>query len=236
MTTPANNNQMHNDIMAAGSKERPPMLEPFQLEDTPSNDENPRRPGEIIKETYRNTNSENRKLIEAEAKAVHMILNEIGNDIYPIMDVCPKAKEMWITIERLQQRESINIQNVKTKLFWEFGKFTSRDWESIESYYTRFYIMMNEMVRNQSKGKEIVKPPSPPSDSGSEEDNDEEHAQKDKQIQKSLALIAKHFKNIYKPTNNNLKTSSNSKNKNVDTSLRTGNDRHTGQFENQRTI
>ncbi|GKF32028.1 hypothetical protein Tco_0101826, partial [Tanacetum coccineum] len=91
-------------------------------------------------------------------------------------------------------------------------------------------------VITRSKGKEIIKPPSPPSDSGCEEDNDEEHAQKDKQIQKSLALIAKHFKNIYKPTNNNLKTSSNSKNKNVDTSLRTGNDRHTGQFENQRTI
>ncbi|GKE48315.1 hypothetical protein Tco_1479573, partial [Tanacetum coccineum] len=33
--------------------------------------------------------------------------------------------------------------------FWEFGRFTSRDGESIESYYFRFYKMMNEMVRNQ---------------------------------------------------------------------------------------
>ncbi|GKA53337.1 hypothetical protein Tco_0746652 [Tanacetum coccineum] len=31
----------------------------------------------------------------------------------------------------------------------EFGKFTSRDGESTESYYSRFYKMMNEMVRNQ---------------------------------------------------------------------------------------
>ncbi|GKE51648.1 hypothetical protein Tco_1486804 [Tanacetum coccineum] len=38
-------------------------------------------------------------------------------------------------------------------------------------------------------------------------------------MQKNLALIAKYFKKIYKPTNNNLRTSSNFKNKNVDTSL-----------------
>ncbi|GJV92545.1 hypothetical protein Tco_1540358 [Tanacetum coccineum] len=38
-------------------------------------------------------------------------------------------------------------------------------------------------------------------------------------MQKNLALIAKYFKKIYKPTNNNLITSSNSINRNVDTSL-----------------
>ncbi|GJR72366.1 hypothetical protein Tco_0084731 [Tanacetum coccineum] len=107
------NSQMHNDIMAAGSKERPPML--------------------------------------ALGKAMHMILNGIGNDIYSTMDACPNAKEMWIAIEQLQQGESNNIQDVKTNLFWEFGKFTSRDEESVESYYTRFYRMMNEMVRNKLK-------------------------------------------------------------------------------------
>nr|GFD09089.1 hypothetical protein [Tanacetum cinerariifolium] len=39
-------------------------------------------------------------------------------------------------------------------------------------------------------------------------------AQRDKDMQKNLGLIAKYFKKIYKPTNNNLRTSSNSKNKN----------------------
>nr|GEV55053.1 hypothetical protein [Tanacetum cinerariifolium] len=55
-------------------------------------------------------------------------------------------------------------------------------------------------------------------------------------MQKNLALIAKYFKKIYKPTNNNLKTSSNSKNKNVDTTLRYKNDDHSGQFGTQRTL
>nr|GEY56082.1 hypothetical protein [Tanacetum cinerariifolium] len=67
------------------------------------------------------------------------------------------------------------------------------------------------------KGKEIAKPITPPSEAASEEDNDPEQAQRDKDMQKNLDLIAKYFKKIYKPTNNNLRTSSNSRNKNVDT-------------------
>ncbi|GJV77829.1 integrase, catalytic region, zinc finger, CCHC-type containing protein [Tanacetum coccineum] len=70
------------------------------------------------------------------------------------------------------------------------------------------------------KGKEIAKPITPPSESASEEDSDPEQAQRDKDMQKNLALIAKHFKKIYKPTNNNLRTSSNTKNKNADTTPR----------------
>ncbi|GJU03335.1 hypothetical protein Tco_1113673 [Tanacetum coccineum] len=53
-------------------------------------------------------------------------------------------------------------------------------------------------------------------------------AQKDKEMQKNLALIAKYFKKIYKPTNNNLRTSSNTRNKNMDTTPRYKNDNQTG--------
>ncbi|GJV33339.1 hypothetical protein Tco_1393739 [Tanacetum coccineum] len=114
-------------------------------------DENPRQPSEIVKETYANTSPEKQKLIDAEVEVVHMILNGIGNDIYSTMDACPNVKELWIAIQWLQQGESINIQDVKTKLFWEFGKFTSREGESIESYYIKFNRMMNKMVRNKLK-------------------------------------------------------------------------------------
>nr|GEZ13188.1 retrovirus-related Pol polyprotein from transposon TNT 1-94 [Tanacetum cinerariifolium] len=86
------------------------------------------------------------------------------------------------------------------------------------------------------KGKEIGKSITPPSETASEEDNDPEQAQRDKDIQKNLALIAKYFKKIYKPTNNNLRTSSNSKNKNVDTTQQFKNDNQSGQFGNQRMV
>ncbi|GJW50643.1 hypothetical protein Tco_0091994 [Tanacetum coccineum] len=66
--------------------------------------------------------------------------------------------------------------------------------------------------------------------------HDPEQAQREKDMQKNLALIAKYIKNTYKPTNNNLRFSSNTRNKNVDTSLRNINDNQTGQFGNQRTV
>ncbi|GKE03221.1 retrotransposon protein, putative, ty1-copia subclass, partial [Tanacetum coccineum] len=86
------------------------------------------------------------------------------------------------------------------------------------------------------KGKEIAKPITPLFESASEEDSDPEQAQRDKDMQKNLALIVKYFKMIYKPTNNNLRTSSNFRNKHVDTSPRYKNDNQTWQFRNQGTV
>ncbi|GKG27171.1 hypothetical protein Tco_0402874, partial [Tanacetum coccineum] len=51
--------------------------------------------------------------------------------------------------KRLKQGKSTNFQDLETNLYWEFGKFTSRDDESLESYYLRFYKMMNEVVKNK---------------------------------------------------------------------------------------
>nr|GFA50532.1 hypothetical protein [Tanacetum cinerariifolium] len=86
------------------------------------------------------------------------------------------------------------------------------------------------------KGKEIAKPITSPFESAFEEDSNPEQAQRDKDMQKNLALIAKYFKRIHKPTNNNLRTSSNSRNKNVDTTPWYKNDNQSGQFGNQRTM
>ncbi|GKE12546.1 hypothetical protein Tco_1416097, partial [Tanacetum coccineum] len=95
-----------------------------------------------------NMSPENRAHFKSENEAIHLLLTRIGDEIYSIVDACKTAHEMWEAIERLQQGESLTIQDVKTNLFWEFGKFTSHDGETMESYYTRFYKMMNEMIRN----------------------------------------------------------------------------------------
>ncbi|GJV27397.1 hypothetical protein Tco_1383845 [Tanacetum coccineum] len=100
-------------------------------------------------ETFTNISPENKAYYDAEKEAIHLILTGIGDEIYSTVDACKTAHDMWIAIERLQHGESLNKQDVKTSLFWEFGRITSRDGESIESCYSRFYKMMNEMVRNQ---------------------------------------------------------------------------------------
>ncbi|GJS71832.1 hypothetical protein Tco_0704673 [Tanacetum coccineum] len=89
MLLPVNNpstvsKQWHNNIMAAGSKDHPPMLGPGRYSQW-------------------------------------------------------RSRFLWVNHER---------KDVKDKLFWEFGKFTYRDGESMELYYSRFYKLMNELTRN----------------------------------------------------------------------------------------
>nr|GEU61426.1 hypothetical protein [Tanacetum cinerariifolium] len=112
-------NTLHNAIMEVGGKDRPPMLAPGNYVHWKS----------IIKR-YIDTKP-NHELI-------HYCLKN------PPYKYTWKDKDVPVT-----KGESINVQDLKTNLYWEFGKFTSRDGESLESYYLRFYKMMNELVRNQ---------------------------------------------------------------------------------------
>nr|GEV85944.1 retrovirus-related Pol polyprotein from transposon TNT 1-94 [Tanacetum cinerariifolium] len=100
-------------------------------------------------ETYKTVSQDIRDQLNAEAEAVQINLTGIYNDIYSTVDACPNACEMWKAIERMKQGESINVQDLETNLYWEFEKFTSQDGESLESYYSRFYEMINELIRNQ---------------------------------------------------------------------------------------
>ncbi|GJU76202.1 retrovirus-related pol polyprotein from transposon TNT 1-94 [Tanacetum coccineum] len=74
-------------------------------------------------ETIHNMTAENRLYFLAEKEAIFLILTGYN-----------KGNQLNVT------------RNVKTNLFWEFGKFTSRDGESMESYYSRFYINLMECV------------------------------------------------------------------------------------------
>ncbi|GKA75723.1 hypothetical protein Tco_0782101 [Tanacetum coccineum] len=132
---------MHKDIMAAGSKDRPPMLAPRRYAQWQSR---------FLRYVDMKSNKEELKQC-------------IFNSPYVMTEVTILAKPVTATEQVLPEHnvpetygnttakkcESLNKQDVKTNLFWKFGKFTSRYGESIESYYSRFYKMMNEMIRNK---------------------------------------------------------------------------------------
>ncbi|GKD53118.1 hypothetical protein Tco_1286505 [Tanacetum coccineum] len=96
--------------------------------------------------TYATISAETKKWIDAEGEVVQIILTRIDNDIYSIVDACPNATEMWKAIKRLKHGESINVQDLETNLSLKFRKFTSQEGESLNSYYSRFYKMMNEVT------------------------------------------------------------------------------------------
>nr|GEX37080.1 retrovirus-related Pol polyprotein from transposon TNT 1-94 [Tanacetum cinerariifolium] len=219
-------NTLHNAIMEAGGKDRPPML---------------------ALSNFVQWKSRIKRYIDTKPnhELIHYCLKN------PPYKFTWADKEVPISkaIKRLKQGESINVQDLETNLYWEFGKFTSRDGESLESYYSRFYKMMNELVRNQydvtnhqvnvqfllqlqpewqrsqqpatrNRGKEIVNSHPPIYDQEPSMFAEDDEMSKDKEIDNLIALISLSFKKIYKPTNNNLRTSSNTSRANQDNSPR----------------
>ncbi|GJY92500.1 retrovirus-related pol polyprotein from transposon TNT 1-94 [Tanacetum coccineum] len=232
---------MHNNIMAAG---------PYQLSTVivlgqPATDDSLEVPARTAVETLLNISPKNNAHYESEKEAIHLLLTGIGDEIYSTVDACKTAHEIkiksWtkevndIRAERIAKNANplalvAAAQQYPQTYYQEPKPQRSYAPSSKQSSSTRSHIP------TKHKGKEIAKQIIPPSESGSKEDSDPEQAQKDKDMQKNLALIAKYFKKLYKPTNNNPRTSSNSKNKNEDTTLRYINEKQSAQFRNQRTI
>nr|GEW56934.1 integrase, catalytic region, zinc finger, CCHC-type, peptidase aspartic, catalytic [Tanacetum cinerariifolium] len=120
-----------------------------------------------------------------------MLAPGIYNDIYSTVDACPNACEMWKAIERLKQGESINVQDLETNLYWKFGKFTSKDSESLESYYSR-----SQQAATRNRGKAIVNSPQPIYDQEPSMVDDDDEMSKDKEIDKLIALISLSLGNV----------------------------------------
>nr|GEV53386.1 hypothetical protein [Tanacetum cinerariifolium] len=236
MTTPtvtsSTDSQMHNNIMAVGSRDRPPMLAVgrypqwrsrfLQYIDTRPNGETLRKC--ILSDPYKPTTV----LVQAveatdDSPAVPEHTTQYQNEVNELH------------VERLARNANPLALVVTAQANQDPYYQTSRSYRS-STPSPKPLIPTRSHTATRHKGKEIAKPITPPSKIASEEDSDPEQAQRDKDMQKNLALIEKYFKKIYKPTNNNLRTSSNSKNKNVDTTPRYKNDDHSGQFGNQRTV
>nr|GEW78888.1 hypothetical protein [Tanacetum cinerariifolium] len=189
-------NTLHNAIMEAGRKDRPPMLAPGNYVQWKSRIKryiNSKPNHELIHYCLMNPPYK----FKWEDTEV-LISKGIDNDIYLTVDACPNACEMWKAIER---------------------KFTSQDGESLESYCSRFYKMMNELIRNQydvtnhqvnvqfllqlqqewqrsqqaaarNIGKAIVNSPQPIYDQEPSMVADNDETSKDKEIDKLMALIS----------------------------------------------
>ncbi|GJS79072.1 integrase, catalytic region, zinc finger, CCHC-type containing protein [Tanacetum coccineum] len=266
---------MHNNIMAAGSRDCPLMLAIVRYAQwrsrflryintrpngdalrkcilegpytpstiiilvVPATDNSPAVPERTTVETVLNMSPENKAHFESEKEAIHLILTRIGDEIYSTVDACKTAHEMWEAIERLQQGESLNIQDVKTNLFWEFGKFTSRDGESMESYYSRMVKEVNEL-----RAERITKNANPLALVATAQPYQDPYYQTSKSYKsyaptskaslptRSHATTRHKGKEIAKP----ITPPSESASEEDNTTPRYKNDNQTGQFGNQRTM
>ncbi|GJU84235.1 hypothetical protein Tco_1291781 [Tanacetum coccineum] len=253
-------NALHNAIMEAGGKDRPPMLAPGNyvqwksrikryIDTKPNNElihyclQNPpykykwtektvpvaegssETTTEGYMENYKNVSQDIRDQLNAEAEAIQIILTGIDNDIYSTVDACPNACEMWKAIERLKQvLTSTTTRIAKLKGLARTAnhlhccptKFTHQSHPTQNTQYSS--TRLQQSTRN--RGKAIVTSSTPNYDPDPDTVTKDEEMSKEKEIDKLMALISLSFKKIYKSTNNNLRTSSNTSRANQDNSLR----------------
>nr|GEU44938.1 uncharacterized mitochondrial protein AtMg00810-like [Tanacetum cinerariifolium] len=239
---------MHNNIMATGLRDRPPVLAIgryaqwrsrfLRYIDTRSNGdalrkcilEGPYTPSTIIilavpatkispavperttVETILNMSPENKDHFETKKEVIHLLLTGIGDEIYSTVDARKTAYK--IIAKNANPLTLVAAAQPHQNPYYQAPKsHNSYEPTSKASLQTRSH------ATTRNKEKQIAKQITPPSELAFEKDNDPEQVQKDKDMRKNLALIAKYFKKLYKPTNNNLRTSLDTKNKNVETTL-----------------
>nr|GEU75856.1 hypothetical protein [Tanacetum cinerariifolium] len=135
-------NTLHNAIMEAGGKDRPLMLAPGN---------------------YIQWKSKIKKYIDTKPnhELIHYCLKDPpykftwADKVVPVSKGSPEtttetyienykniSQDMRDQLNAKAEGESINVEDLKTNLYWEFRKFTSRDGESLESYYSSQFTIL----------------------------------------------------------------------------------------------
>nr|GEY17636.1 retrovirus-related Pol polyprotein from transposon TNT 1-94 [Tanacetum cinerariifolium] len=125
------------DIYAAGSERRPPMLNKENYVPWSSHllrYAKSRPNGKLIHNSIINGPYVRRMILEPEAddQAIQTILLGLPKDIYAAVDSCKTAQEMWLRVQQMMKGSDIGIQEKKAKLFNEWERFNSNEGESPE--------------------------------------------------------------------------------------------------------
>ncbi|GKA72132.1 hypothetical protein Tco_0778348 [Tanacetum coccineum] len=212
MTTPiitsTTDSQMHNNIMAAGSRDRPYIPTTVIIPAKEATNDSPAVLERTTVETILNMSPENKAHYESEKEAVHFLLTRIRDEIYSTVDACKIAYEMWIAIERLQHVSYHKLFDVLKQYQKDVNEIRAERIAknanplalvaAAQQYPDPYYpapkshkpyaptLKQSSSTRSNAstkyKGKEIAKPITPPSELASEEDSDPEQAQRDKDM------------------------------------------------------
>ncbi|GJR29054.1 hypothetical protein Tco_1105286 [Tanacetum coccineum] len=169
--------QMHNNILASGSKERSPMLAPdlVTLAVTAEGD-NQGQPQVVRQETYINTTPENRN-----AKEIVGCLKRFATLARPKtnrmsrQNLLPEVNE--IRAERIAKNANPLALVAATQYYPDDYTQSPKPYKT-HAHSSRQTPSTRTHATTRNKGKEIVKPPSPQSESASEEDSEEEGSER----------------------------------------------------------
>ncbi|GKC42679.1 hypothetical protein Tco_1060401 [Tanacetum coccineum] len=97
-----------------------------------------------------------RKQVEADDQAIHILLLGLPADVYDVVDSCDSSNAMWHHIQRLMKGTEIRIQERSLILLDELDRFTSTEGETIGSYFIRYFKLINDLDINKLTPSKIA--------------------------------------------------------------------------------
>ncbi|GJZ01124.1 hypothetical protein Tco_0519085 [Tanacetum coccineum] len=162
-------------------------------------------------------------------RVMNLILISIPNDIYNSVDVCQNARDMWDMVKRLMQGTELSDIDRESRFNNEFDQFTATAEESLTSYEKLVIASRAKkaakthdplaLVANTSYSSSRSLPPYYVRHPSSMVDYDDDHQgdtfndDQEDSLTSAMMLLACAITQRYStPTNNRLRTSSNTRN------------------------
>ncbi|GJV12028.1 hypothetical protein Tco_1353569 [Tanacetum coccineum] len=146
------------DIQAAGSDTRPPMLDrtdyescqgPFELGTTRNTLGTTPEGGVLLgperPRTYEDLSDTEKKRYDADVRATNIVLQGLPKDIYKLINHNIEAKAIWDNVKMLLAGSELTKEDRESQLYDEFERFKMLPGENINEYYVRFHKLVNDM-------------------------------------------------------------------------------------------
>nr|GEX09227.1 hypothetical protein [Tanacetum cinerariifolium] len=231
-------NALHNAIMEVGGKDRPPMLAPgnyvqwksrikIYIDTKPNNElihyclQNPPYKFKWTEKTVLVVEGSS----ETTTQGYMENYKNVSQDIKNQLDAKAENEVNEIRAERLAHTDNLLALVAQQQPVYHP--------QNHHNHYTQTSSTRSQQAPTRYRGKEIVNSPLPTCDQEPTMVVKDDEMSKQKEIDKLMALISLSFKKIYKPTNNNLRFSSNTSRGNQDNFPRIN---RGIRYDNQKTI
>ncbi|GJU50416.1 retrovirus-related pol polyprotein from transposon TNT 1-94 [Tanacetum coccineum] len=156
----------------------------------------------------------------AEIELINLILLSIPNDIYNYVDACTSAKHMWKRVERLMRGTIQNKVDRETRFTNEFDQFVVEPGEALVSVAKKLEKSHDPLAlvaytgsSSRNTSSYYVTHPTSVVDYDDEYQHDDVHTNSEDPLASAMLLLARAItQNFSNPTNNHLRTSSNTRN------------------------
>ncbi|GKB80352.1 hypothetical protein Tco_0947247 [Tanacetum coccineum] len=125
------------NAIIVGADNRPPMLDKTNYSSWAS--------PTVKARTYIDLIEEEKICESVDIKATNIVLQDLPQDIYNLVNHNEHTKQIWDRVKLLIQGSELSLQEGESKLYDDFDMFTSSPGESIHSYYMRFAQLINDM-------------------------------------------------------------------------------------------